>query len=60
MMHVMYNAGFTAIDVASKILNFLKANYLVLQYEVMEKLLKYLLEPSPRKNGMVWFNHAFL
>jgi len=36
-MHAMYDIAFTAIDVVSKILTFLKPNYL--KYEVMEKLL---------------------
>jgi len=37
MMHAMYNFAFTATDVASKILLFLKANYL--KYQVMAELL---------------------
>jgi len=55
MMHVMYNIACAAIDVTSKILTFLKTNYL--KYQVMETLLNqviregplsnYLLEPSP-------------
>jgi len=36
MMHVMHNTALTAIDLASKILTFLKANHL--KYQVMEKL----------------------
>jgi len=36
MMHVMYNIAFTATDVASKILAFLKANYL--KHQVTAKL----------------------
>jgi len=35
MMHVMYNTAFTATDVASKTLNFLKTNYL--KYQVLAK-----------------------
>jgi len=57
MMHVMYNTAFTATNVASKILTFLKAKYL--KYQVVAKLLinqvisegfqvsDYLREPSP-------------
>ena len=37
MMHVMYNVAFTATDVASKVLVFLKANYL--KYQITAKLL---------------------
>jgi len=37
MMHVMYNIAFTATDVAYKIWNFLKANYL--KWQVKEKFL---------------------
>jgi len=37
MMHAMYNFAFTATDVASKILLFLKANYL--KYQAMAELL---------------------
>jgi len=37
-MHAMYNTTFTAVGVASKILAFLKANYL--KYQMTAKLLK--------------------
>ena len=37
VIHVMYNITFTATDVASKILIFLKGNYL--KYQVMAKLI---------------------
>jgi len=37
MMHVIYNIAFAVTDVASKILPFLKANYL--KYQAMAKLL---------------------
>jgi len=36
MIHVMYNTAFTATDVASKILIFLKANYF--KYQVITYL----------------------
>jgi len=44
MMHVMYNIAFTATDVASKILTFLKANYV--KYQAMEKLLNQVISKS--------------
>jgi len=46
MMHVMYNAGFPATTVASKILTFLNANNL--KYQVLENLLNQVISKSFR------------
>jgi len=43
-MHVVYNAGFTAKGLASKLLTFLKENYW--KYQVMEKLLDQVIGKS--------------
>jgi len=44
LMHVMYNIMVTAIDVASKFLTFLKANYL--KYQVMKELINLVINTS--------------
>jgi len=51
MMHVMYNTMFTATDVASKILKFLKANYM--KYHVMAKLLNQVISKGFQVSSQV-------
>jgi len=60
MMHVMYSTAFTATDMASKILNFLKEIYW--KYEVMAKLLNQAIskgyEPSSTCTSITAYKKA--
>jgi len=51
MMHVMYNIAFTATEVASKILIFLKGNYL--NYQVIANLLNQVISKDVKVSNYV-------